>query len=252
MPSSSVVNKCARVLDILVGAPNPPVFAQVVECSGFAKSSAHRILAVLLSEGLAEYCAHDKTYRPGPKLMQWVAHIWRNTDIRRAAHGQLEALRDACGHNVALAVQEENSVLYISTADSYPVRFAPKVGERASLHCTAVGKILLAYLEPAQRKIILNKIVLDKSTERSIRSRTALAKELQKVRRRGIAFNDREEFMQICGIAMPIFDMQAEAPGSICIWSLAKRADINALRELSPLLKQTAELISTRLGGKYG
>ncbi len=246
--SSSIVTKCTRVLDILTESARPLGFSDVVERCGFAKSSAHRILAILLNEGLAEYCERGKTYRPGPKLMHWALQIWRNSDVQQAAHQQLEILCETTAQNVALAIKDGDHVLYIKTADSYPVRYAPKVGERAPLHCTAVGKVLMAYLPEARRKKLLNELSMEKLTDRSIRSRTSLENELVKIKRQGFAVNNREEFLHVCGIAAPIFDLQGVVPWSICIWSLTECADIGRLRGFVPLLRETATHISARLG----
>lgn len=248
LPSSSIVTKCIRVLDILTEASRPLGFSEVVARSGFTKSSAHRILGILHGEGLAEYCSRGKTYRTGEKMMHWMLQIWRGSDIQQAAHQQLETLCEHTAHNAALAVRDGDTVFYIRTVDSYPVRYAPKVGEHAPLHCTAVGKVLTAYLPDSRQEKLLREMLLEKLTENSICKRAVLTAELATVKKRGYALNDREEFLKICGIAAPIFDLQGNVPASICIWSLVERADIKALRALAPLLLETAANISARLG----
>lgn len=249
-PSSSIVTKCTRVLDILAESGRPIGFTEVVELSGFAKSSTHRILAILMSEGLAEYCGRGKVYRLGPTMMNWVLKIWRSSDIRQAAHQQLEMLAETTGHNAALATRDGDRVLYIRTVDSYPVRYAPKVGEHAPLHCTAVGKVLLAYLPGVQQKKWVATLAMERLTEHSIRNRALLAGELKKIKKRGFAVSNREEFLQVCGVAAPIFGLQGNISGSVCIWSLTERADLAALRRFIPLLTKTAGKISARLGYK--
>ena len=73
---SSIVAKCTAVVDLLSNARRPLGFKEITESSGLLKSSAHRILSVLLSEELVEYDQLTKVYRVGPRLNAWSRAIW--------------------------------------------------------------------------------------------------------------------------------------------------------------------------------
>lgn len=245
---SSVVSKCTLVLGLLAKAGQPVGFADIVERSGLVKSSAHRIMAILVTEGLVEHDAQNKTYRLGPKLISWAMTAWRGMDLQKVAAEELERLRETTGHNVELAVRDGERALYLRTFNSYAVRYAAKAGDHAPLHCTAIGKVLTAFLPPPQQSEILSKLKFERYTENSIRDRNALEVDLAHVKSRGYAICDREEFLQVCGIAAPIFDFEQSLQGGFCVWALVNKADMTTMRGFVPLMLNTAERISERFG----
>ena len=247
---SSVVSKCTRILDLLAEAQRPLSFTEIARQSGFVKSSTHRILAILQSEGLAEFDQRSRAYRMGPKLIAWAMNAWHKTDLQQNAAAELEHLCTTTGYNVALAIRDDDSVLYLRVLDSFPVRHAAKAGEHAPIHCTAVGKALVAFLPDEQRSNLIKRLRLEQFTERSITNATAFARELARVRKRGYSLNDREEFLQVCGIAAPIRDHQAQVAAAVCIWAPVKQADIEVLSGLADLLLDATRRISIRIGSQ--
>ncbi|MBZ8132729.1 IclR family transcriptional regulator [Afifella sp. IM 167] len=249
---SSIVAKCTQILDILSNAGRPLSFAEIVARSGLVKSSAHRIIAILLTEGLAEHDEHAKTYRVGPRLMGWALRTWHSSDLQQAAADELDRLYEATGHNVELGVRSGERVLYLRTFNSYPVRYASKAGDHAPLHCTAIGKALVAFLPAGQRAELIARLTFEKHTEFSIGDRASFEADLAEVRERGYAICDREESLQVCGLAVPVYDFERSVHGAFCLWSLTERAEIGTLRGFAPLLLETAEKISARLGYRQG
>ena len=246
MQQSSIVSKCTQVLDILSQAGRPLGFTEIVHRSGLVKSSAHRILGVLKNEGLVEI--QGKAYLLGPKILNWAARAWHQTDLQQVVGGELEALADATGHNCALAIRHGDSALYIKSVGSYRVRYGSHAGDHTPLHCTAVGKVLLAFMPDEERRKLMPRLHLDRYTERTITDPEAFAREINRVRTDGYGCADREEFPRVCGIAAPIFDFQSRLAAAICIWSVVERGNKESLLAQVPLLQDTTRRISTRLG----
>ena len=243
-----MVSKCTQVLGLLAEAGHPLAFAEIVERSGLVKSSAHRIMAILATEGLAEHDEERRLYRLGPKLMAWAMAAWRGLDLQEVASAELERLRASTRHNVELAILDGERVLYLRTFASYPVRYAAKAGDHAPLHCTAIGKALTAFLPPVRRRALLSKTRYEKFTEHSIQDRKAFEKDLATIRARGYATCDREEFLQVCGIAAPILDFERSLQGAFCVWALTSKADMNRMKGFVPQVLETSDRISARLG----
>ncbi len=250
MPSnqSSIVSKCTEVLDILANAGRPLSFTDIQQRSGMVKSSTHRILAVLTSEGLAEQDARTKAYRLGPRLIGWALTAWRSTDLLQIAEPELEALAEASGCNVALAIRDEESVLFLRTLDRFPVRYAAKVGEHAPLHCTAVGKAMIAFMAEDERRRLLAGLTFERYTEHTLLEPAALEADLATVRERGFALCDREEFLQICGVAAPLWDSQRQVAAAVCLWMPIDRKDMASLQGFADALLAACQGISLRLG----
>jgi len=244
---SSIVSKCVRILDLLAEASASPGFSEIVDRCGYAKSSTHRILGILLEQGMIEQAA-DKTYRLGPRVLSWAVKAWHGNNIQQAALGELENLSAAIGHNVALAIHDDIGVLYLRTVNQYRLQYVAQVGDHSPLHCTAVGKVLLAYLPQPQRGNLMGQLQLEKLTENTIVDQGKLEDEIEMVVNHGYASADGEEFLQVCGIAVPVFDFHRKLSASVCIWSTRDRATLSQLIKLLPQLRESGQRISAKLG----
>ena len=245
---SSIVTKCNQVLDLIAASSEPLGFSDIVNQSGLVKSSAHRILSILQHENLVSLDSRSKRYGLGPRLMLWAQKVWQGSDIQQAAFDELDALARTSAHNVALAVADESGAVYLRTVNNYELRYVAKAGERAALHCTAVGKVLLAFTPTAQREAWFKRLELTRFSENTIVDRNRLVNEISKVNQLGYAVCDGEEFLQVCGIAAPVFDFQNNLAGSVCIWSLRERADLPELKQFIPQLIDSTQRISGKLG----
>jgi len=245
---SSIVDKCAKVIDLLAKSQNAMSFTEIVTATQFTKSSAHRILTVLLGEKMLGFDDQTKTYNLGPRLVNWARAAWQKTDLQQISDAELIDLREKCGMNVAVSIQNGDAVLFIRTMDSYSVRYAAKIGEESPLHCTAAGKLFLAFGNQGGADPLVQAGELEKYTEFTITSVDALKKELEKVRKTGLAVCDREEFLQVSGIAAPIFDYQSRIIAALSLWAPTKLATVDDLMTKAPLLAATAAGISARFG----
>lgn len=245
---SSIISKSVQLLDILAVSTNSLSYTELVAATGFSKSSTHRILSILVNEGLVEFSESEKSYSVGPKLITWARAAWQKTDINLIKDIDLIKLRDESGMNVAVSVLVENAVLFIRTVDKQSVRYAPKVGQQSPLHCTAAGKVFLAFGDPVERERLLSEIEYEKFTDRTIATRAALQKELVGVREKGFASVKGEEMLQISGIAVPVTDYQARVVAAISLWAPSKLATIEELIATAPALMDFGKGISARFG----
>jgi DNA-binding IclR family transcriptional regulator len=232
---SSIVHKCAQVLDILTQAHEPITFSQIQLETGFVKSSCHRILAVLQSEQLVDYNKSAKTYRTGTRLRTWSQAAWRRTDLQDAASEIMTELSHKTGMNSALSVL-------------VPARFAAHSGDHAPLHCTAAGKIFVAHMNPEVRDDLLSSISFEKHTEHTITQAADLIAQIPDILQQGTAVAEREEILQVTGIAAPVRDAQGEIVAALSLWSLAKTASPEEVSAQGPFVIEAAEAISSQLG----
>jgi len=249
MNTSSIVAKSSSVLDVICASAVPLSFTHVVASTGLPKSSTHRILSILAHERLIEFDARRQSYRPGPRLVGWAANTLSVNGLVEISADAMEVLNTATGAHVALSVLDANAALYLKTVDSIePYRLAPRVGERSPVHACAAGKVLLAYLRPARREAILSELRLERYTEFTLTQPDALTRQLEQIRQDGLAICDREEFLQVAGIAAPVFDHHAEAVAAISLWNTVEQQSIpDLLEQKSDLLAATRGL-SARLG----
>ncbi len=123
-----------------------------------------------------------------------------------------------------------------------------QVGRRAPIHCTALGKVLLAYLLEEERKKILDKKGLPRFTEKTVTSKRKLEKELCKVKEEGFALDRGEHEKDVRCIASPIRDHDGKVIATISISAPAFRIDLDKQENLKRVLIEASKGISKRLG----
>ena len=249
---SSIVAKCAIVVDLLSNARRPLGFKEITEASGLVKSSAHRILSVLLSEDLVEYDPLKKVYRVGPRLNAWGRAIWRRMDMQMDPSVELEALCEHSNMNAAISILDGDSLLYMRTLNSFPFRIASHPGDHAMLHCTAAGKVFLASMSSHRREQIMDKLRFERMTEYTIQDPAQLKSELELTRNRGYGLVVQEEHFQVIGMAAPIHDIQGEVTACLSLWSLVDLTNVDEVERFAPELIATTERISRQSGYEPG
>ena len=245
---SSIVTKCARVMDIVSHARKPLAFSDIVDQTGFVKSSAHRILAVLQGEELIDYDKATRTYRAGSRLHDWARSAWRRIDLQQTASEAMSLLSEETGMNTALSVLDRETVLYLRTVDVVQFRYASHAGDHAPLHSTAAGKVFLAFMSDRRREETLARLKFEKLTENTRMSVAALSEDLQLVRQQGFAKALGEELLQITGISAPIWNAEDKVTACLSLWSLTDHASRDEVVAMSGRLIETTSQISKQLG----
>ena len=125
----------------------------------------------------------------------------------------------------------------------WPLRLNFHIGSRVPLHCTAIGKLFLAYLPERQRKALVTTLDLQRFTPNTITTAEALEAELDKIRGRGFSVDDEEYTAGVVCIAAPIFNAKDEVQAGVAIQSPAARMTADeAQRHRKPLLNAARAL----------
>jgi len=215
---------------------------------GLAKSTVHRLASTLLEQGMLEQNPSDGKYHLGLALFELGTMVRRKMDFTVEARPFLRTLMEKTGETVHLAILDHDSILYVITHESkQALRMGSKVGTRAPVHSTAVGKVLLA----SQPEEEIERIVargLPQSTPSTLVDAKALRRELALVKAQGHAVDDEESEIGLRAIAAPIRNYAGEVVAAISIAGpvhrMTKKALLSWLRELI----EAAEAVSQRLG----
>jgi len=244
-----VLDKSLSVLEILLQQGSAMNMTELSEKLGFYPSTIHRILDTLKYWGYVEQDPNTQKYQLGLKLLELGMAKFHQMDLVREATPYLKELVKECNETVHLGVLEEEEVMYLAKEESsQTIRMISYVGKRAPLHCTALGKMLLAHLSADERIKILGEKVLPRLTENTITDKRELEKELGKVREQGFALDREENEKDIRCVAAPIRNYQGEVIAAISISSPIFRIDKNAQNDLKKVLIETSKKISKRLG----
>ena len=244
-----VLDKSLSVLELLLRQNSAMNMVELSEKLGFYPSTTHRILDTLKHWGYVEQDSHTQKYQLGLKLLELGMAKLHQMDLAREATPYLKELVKQCNETVHLGVLEEGEVLYLAKEESsQTIRMISYVGKRAPLHCTALGKVLLAYMSEEERKKILEEKGLPGLTEKTITDKGELEKELDKVREQGFALDREENEKNVCCVATPIRNHQGKVIAALSISSPTFRIDKNVQNNLKEALLKTSEKISKRLG----
>jgi len=220
--------------------------AEISERVGLNKSRVFRLLHTLVDHGYVERNWDGTRYMLGLKILERAACV--RMDLRQLALPYMRLIHERFNETVNLGILENQEIIYISSLESSrPIRMAEVIGSRSLLHSTALGKAIIANLPDDDLRDLLSDIAFVKLTERTITDGDKLAKELRKVRRKGYAFDDRENDPEGFCIGAPIFDRRGRPLAAISVSGPAERVQGNS-KEIVELLLSTCRQISEKLG----
>lgn len=248
---SSIVSKSAQILDTICGSAAALTLSEIARRTALPKSSAHRILNVLLHERLVVLDAAQQTYHPGTRMAAWAARAFNVHDLPEKADDLMVALHDKTQALVMLSILDGAAVLFLKNVGGYdPYRQIPQVGEHCSIYACAAGKVLVAFLAEDKRAEFLSSVKLTRFTEHTVKSKEALERELANVRKSGVGICDREDFLQYAAIAVPVCGPGEKIVAALSIWNIVEHQDLERLMTFRGDLEQAARKLSVRVGGK--
>lgn len=241
-------SKFMTVLQIIADAPGALNIAQLTKRAPFPRGTTYRLVSALMAEGLVTQGAEGGTFRLGPRLLQFAAKTWEDSDLRTIARDFLVSLRDATDEAVHLAVPSNNRMVYIDKlVGTNRVQMKTSIGGQVEMHSTSVGKAWLSGL-PEQRLIdVIKGLDLKRHTEKTFTTPEALLSELKQTREQGYAFDDEENEPDIRCFGSPIFNRSREPIGAVSISMPVYRHDERRHELCTRLVRETARLISAEL-----
>jgi len=249
MNSMGEIQSLARGLTILEKLAQEESSLSITELAvmlGVNKSTASRLAKTLLQHGFVEKAADERSYCLGPMLVSLSRKVITRLPLREAAKPYLQMLVAESGECAHLAVHLRGKALYIDQAESpSSLRVNVEVGQLAPLHCTALGKVLLAFSD------LPLPIPLEPYTPRTIIDPVVLAAELGRVRQQGFAVDDQEFDSNVRCIAAPVFDYRSKLVGAMGISGPAARLSKERISDLAPRVVDIARQLSDRLKFKH-
>jgi IclR family transcriptional regulator, KDG regulon repressor len=150
---------------------------------------------------------------------------------------------------IHLTVRHGLSAVYVEKLDSpEPLRIHSRIGAGVPLYCTAVGKVMLAYMPQEEHNRVLPELQVKRLTPNTVGNLQELETELYRVRKNGYACDLEEHEMHIRCVAAPIWDHTGSVQSSLSITAPVVRMPVNRLRQLAPLIQAAGLQISRELG----
>jgi len=243
--SIQVIERMMTLLDALAASPDPASLKHLASVTELHPSTAHRILAAMTAANFVER-QDAGNYRLGIRLLELGNLVKSRINLREVALPFMQELHETIGEAINLGARHGDKIVYIERTSSGRslVRVVYLVGERAPLHLTSLGKLFLAADSPQQVRDYAKRTGLPGKTPHSLTTLAALEKELDKVRRHGIADDDEEAEIGLKCVAAPIYDEEGRIVAALSVSAPTDRHDPAWVAQV----RKTATAVSQALG----
>jgi IclR family transcriptional regulator, KDG regulon repressor len=213
------------------------------------KATIYRFLQTMKSLGYIRQEADSERYGLTMKMFELGTKALQYHDLVELAKTRMQLLADDTGETVHLGMLIDSEIIYVHKVDSrHMLGMYSRVGRRAPLHCTAIGKVLLAWEHAERVDRILAGCDFQRYRDKTITERGAFDAELQRVRGQGFG-EDREEFDDhIRCLGVPIFDRLNQPVAGLSVSFPTFRFDEAKAPEVVKKLQQASRQISSELG----
>jgi IclR family transcriptional regulator, pca regulon regulatory protein len=236
-----------HVIRAFSGADRRLTIADVSRATGLTRAVVRRCLYTLRELG---YAATDgRTYSLQPRILHLGYAYLSTAPIPITAQPVLEELSERLGEATSVAVLDDGEVVYIARAATRRiVAVTLAVGSRVPAYCTALGRVLLAGMQPEQAAQELAKFELVAHTRFTVTSRRRIEEMLAEIRAEGFAVNDQELEIGLRAIAVPVKNVVGATVAAMNVSAQASRVTRRELLDKGlPLLKAAAERLGNQL-----
>jgi IclR family transcriptional regulator, acetate operon repressor len=239
-----------ELLERLGRQERPQTLPQAVALTGWPKPTVHRMLTQLESGGWLVREPDGRHYALAPRLLRLSEAALSNSAQQGVRHAVLRQLVSELGESCNLTALSGAEVVYLDRVEAaFPLRMELRAGTRVPVHCSASGKLFLAWMSARQRSALLDNLALTRYTANTLTQRASLDAELETIRREGHAV-DAEEFVDglVC-VAVPVLAAGGrQVRCALALQAPAARMTLAQARLQLPRLQLAAQALARTLG----
>ncbi len=234
--------RALMALEVLAASPNGLVGTELAQQLHVDKSSASRLMQTLVRHGFAERDMDTRRFRLGPRIVSLSRIVLAQLSVRDQAKAFLRRLAEETGETAHLAIPAQEYALHLDQIESSAtLKVSTPVGTLVPLHCTSLGKALLAFgAAPIPQK-------LTSYTPRTITDPAILRIHLEQSCQQGYAVDDEEYEVGVRCIASPVFDYRGKVVAAIGVSGPAVRVSLERTPKLGAFVVQVAGELSEQM-----
>jgi IclR family transcriptional regulator, acetate operon repressor len=230
----------------LVAAADGLSLTEVSQRAKLPASTAYRMLTTLAAHGLVEFGSHDQLWVIGIESFRLGSAFLRRRKLAEQGRPIIQALMAQSGETANLAVLDGDAVVFVSQVETHEaIRAFFRPGTRSPLHCSGIGKAILAHGKVPPR------LGLERFTAHTLTSGEALLAELDVTRARGFAIDDEERHEGMRCVAAAFFNEFSEPVGGVSVSGPAVRMTDDTIASLGPRLHEAARRLTEAMGGAW-
>ncbi len=241
----SALFKALAVLEAVFRHERPASLAEISTELALPRQTVHRVLQQLEANGLLLRDATGERYVVGPGMTRLALEALAASRQTGPGHAVLEALVADVGETCNLGVLDGHEVIYVDRVEcDWPLRMQLQAGSRVPVHCTSIGKLLLAYLGRAQRRRLLTAAPLVRYTEHTVTDPETLEDMLAKVRKDGYAASRQEYTTGMVSLAVPVGGESGRPLAALGLHAPEVRVSSEQVLSYLPRLRAAAEKLA--------
>lgn len=244
-----VVDRTLDVLELLSVETESIGVTEIGTRLGLNKSTVYRILSALGERGYIEKVTGKNVYKIGLKMVELSSVYLNNVELKTEARPYLRELSNKFGQPVHLATLDGLDAVYIDKFDVVnSIRLYSQIGRRIPVYCSALGKSLLSGLSDEEIQNAAKKSVYVKKTDKTIKDKEELIRQIKKVQVVGWSVDDEEHDLGVRCIAAPVFDYRGKVIAAVSVAGSNSDFPKEKDEENGALVKDIGYKISKRLG----
>jgi IclR family KDG regulon transcriptional repressor len=249
MPIIQSVDRALHILDLFDETKTELKITEISRRLDLNKSTVHSLLKTLQKHNYIEQDMESGKYKLGLKLFERGNLIIHSLDVRAIAKPHLLELSTNTGDTLHLVILDSKEGLYIDKVEGTSANVVySRIGRRIPIHCSAVGKALVAFKQELAIKKLLEGYVYKKQTDKTIRNEKEFLKELSTVRVLGYAIDYEENEPGICCVAVPVRNHLGEVIAAISLSMPTPKMTQQQLSLTVPRLLEVSDKISKQFG----
>lgn len=250
MSTNESVSRAIDIINLVAASDRPLTLTEICKETRVPKTSAFGILHTLVQKNALEIADENtKSFRLGLGLFETTLAALSGTDLLKAARPLLEELNGLLGETVLFAVEDEGEMVFLDMLEgSAYLRATVKLGTRVHMHCSAIGKAVLAAIPEAELLKFINTASLTQKTGRTITDKADLLHEVAAIRSRGYSIDNEENVEDVRCVGAPVYSRTGKVIAGLSITTQASRVDADKLNYYGTLVSNAALKISRRMG----
>ncbi|MBY0380520.1 MAG: IclR family transcriptional regulator [Xanthobacteraceae bacterium] len=246
--TSSVSERALLLLEIIAKAEEPPNLNELMTAIQLPKATTHRFVSLLEQLGFVQRAADGRRYEIGHRLTALALDAMRHSFQVAPRRAILSALVNETGETCNITMLDGDRLVYLDRVESdWPLQFRLKIGSHVPLHCTASGKLFLAFASPSLRKAVFRTHPLPRHTPRTLTTAVEIEHALDEIRRTGVG-TDNEEFIEgMSAAAVPVYDSKGRIFATVAVHGPVSRLPLSRALSFVPALKRAARAIENTM-----
>jgi IclR family transcriptional regulator, KDG regulon repressor len=243
---SGTVNKAIDVLEIFLQKDGDLSLTELSEMTGFNKATVYRLVSTLVKRRFLYQVRKNGRYSLGLKMIDCSAAIRRNLKFIDLSYLYLGKINAAHNTAVNLTILDVDKSLMVEEVgiSSQGIPASTMISKRLPLHCTACGKVLLAFMPEKDRRLLYSRNSLKAFTRNTIIDVFQLERELEQIRKDGVAYDKEDYKPGLWAIAVPVYSAKNEIIAAASIIVPPSRTDSESIKYLTGVIKTCGKELS--------